>query len=581
MVSIEAYLTQVVCSAFQDLGFCNQETMATVRISDRSDLSDYQCNGALSLAKVFGRPPQEIAIELQRYLAKTLSDVEIFVAGPGFLNFKLSNRFLINWIQSSSPKPQKKSLETVIFDYGGPNVAKPMHVGHLRSSIIGECLKRLFQYKGHPVIADIHLGDWGTQMGMLIIALKHQTPNLPYFDPNFQGPYPKDPPVSLEDLQDIYPKISAACAENEALSSEAREATYELQQGRPGYRALWQHFVDVSVEDMKKNFDRLNVSFDQWFGESRYQEKIPALIQNFKEKGLVQESQGALIIEVAEEGDKKEVPPLILQKSDGGFLYATTDLATLDERVGIFKADRIVYVVDGRQELHFEQLFRAARKLGYKVKTDFIGFGTMNGPDNKPFKTRSGGAMRLEELIESLKEEALKKMRETKAGEGFSIDKQEEIAEKIGIAALKFADLQHNPVQNYQFDLKKFMSFEGKTGPYLLYALVRIISILEKAEVSNASFTHKELLPQERDILLKILQQADVLERAYKSLSPHILCDYAFELAQSFSRFYQICPILSEPNQERKETRLFLCTRVFEALNLTLNLLGIVPVSKM
>jgi arginyl-tRNA synthetase len=580
MVSVETRLTQAVSAAFQDLGFLNQENLATVRVSDRPDLADYQCNGALALGKSLQRNPREVASEIQSKLSVLLPDVEIEIAGPGFLNFTLSDHFLTHF--SLPVSPALHVGETVLFDYGGPNVAKPMHVGHLRSSIIGECLKRLFRYKGHPVIADIHLGDWGTQMGMLIIALKQKHPQLPYFDPLFQGDYPKESPVSLDDLQEIYPQISKRCAEDTTLAAQASEATYELQQGRRGYRALWQHFVDVSIEDMKKNFDRLDVSFDQWFGESRYQPQIPPLIHQFQEKGVVKESQGALIIDLAEEKDKKEMPPLILQKSDGGFLYATTDLATIDERVHTFKVDRIVYVVDGRQRLHFEQLFRAAEKLGYTVKFDFIGFGTMNGPDNKPFKTRSGGAMRLEELIDSLKNEALKKMSETKETlEKFSIEERDQIAERIGIAALKFADLQHNAVQNYQFDLKKFMSFEGKTGPYLLYALVRINSILEKAGYHAPSLKSKSLLPQERDMLLKTLQAEETFDRAYRSLAPHILCDYAFELAQSFSRFYQACPILPESDPDKKETRLFLCHQISKTLHTTLDLLGIKTVSRM
>ena len=580
MLSIETRLTQALYSAFQSLGFSDCSDTIVVKVSDRPDLSDYQFNGSLSLGKKLARKPQEIAFSLQAHLSSTLLGVETSVAGPGFLNFKLSDSYLIDSLKTVK-KQNPAALETVIFDYGGPNVAKPMHVGHLRSSIIGECLKRLYRHKGHHVIADIHLGDWGTQMGMLIVALKQLNPSLVYFDSSFHGPYPEKSPVSLDDLQKIYPQISAACDSDEVLAAEARQATYELQQGRLGYRALWQHFVDVSVTDMKKNFERLDVSFDQWFGESRYQDKIPGLIQQFRAKGFVQESQGALIIDVTEEDDKKEMPPLILQKSDGGFLYATTDLATLDERVNTFQAKHIVYVVDGRQGLHFEQLFRAARKLGYKIKTDFIGFGTMNGPDNKPFKTRAGGAMRLEELIETLKEEAQKKMHEAQSDESIVHPDQEDIAEKVGIAALKFADLQHNPVQNYQFDLKKFMSFEGKTGPYLLYALVRITSIFQKAGIKNPLFKSHSLLPQERDVLLKVLQAEEAIKRAYKSLAPHVLCDYSFELAQAFSRFYQACPIIPESDLNKKETRLFLCSKVAETLTLALYLLGITPVSRM
>lgn len=580
MVSIETRLTEAVRSAFQDLGFLDQGSFATVKGSDRPDLSDYQCNGALALGKTLNQNPRQIASEVQKKLSVLLPDVIVEIAGPGFLNFKLSDSFLIHFPLSPLNPPSRK--ETVFFDYGGPNVAKPMHVGHLRSSIIGECLKRLYHYKGHHVIADIHLGDWGTQMGMLIIALQQKYPEMPYFDPYFEGQYPKNPPVSLNDLQEIYPTISKKCAEDEVLATKAREATYELQQGRRGYKALWQHFVNVSIEDMKKNFDRLDVSFDQWFGESRYQSAIPMLIKEFEKKGVVQKSKGALVIELKEEGDKKEMPPLILEKSDGGFLYATTDLATIDERVHAFKADRIIYVVDGRQALHFEQLFRAAKKLDYPVQLDFIGFGTMNGPDNKPFKTRSGGAMRLEELIDSLKEEASKKMIETKETiENLSKEEKEEIAERIGVAALKFADLQHNPVQNYQFDLKKFLSFEGKTGPYLLYALVRISSILEKSNCKNPYLKGSTLQPQERDVLLKILQAEDAFDRAYKNLAPHILCDYAFDLAQSFSRFYQACPILQEQDRDKKETRLFLCQQSSKILSKTLDLLGIKSVSRM
>ncbi|MFN7662656.1 MAG: arginine--tRNA ligase [Alphaproteobacteria bacterium] len=581
MPFIDIYLTQVVKESFQSLGFEAEESMCWVKTSDRPDLSDYQCSGALALGKKTNRNPQDLALLLKENLTPVLAGVDVSIAGPGFLNFTLSCDFLFRHFDTTSPIVPNQSLEKTIFDYGGPNVAKPMHVGHLRSSIIGESLKRLFRYKGHKVIADIHLGDWGTQMGMLIVALKQKRPDLPYFDKNFHGPYPDYSPVSLEDLQEIYPIISAACKEDESLATEARYATYELQQGRPGYRALWQHFVDISVADMRKNFDRLNVSFDHWFGESRYQDKIPSLIQQFQEKGAVESSDGALIINVADFSDKKEMPPLILQKSDGGFLYATTDLATIDERIHVFKAERIIYVVDGRQRLHFEQVFRAAEKLGYKVRTDFIGFGTMNGPDNKPFKTRSGGAMRLEELIDTLKEEAIKRMLENKSLDNFSVEEQKSIAERVGVAALKFADLQHNPVQNYQFDLKKFMSFEGKTGPYLLYALVRIRSILEKSDQATTLPDSLGLLPVERLLFLKTMQAEEAFEKAYKNLAPHLICDYAFDLAQIFSRFYQECNVINENNQDKKAIRLFLCKQAFQKLSLALNLLGIEPVERM
>lgn len=570
------YLSDCVQQALEKSDYAQYGQDLFLKPSDRPDLSDYQSSLPLVLARALKKNPQEIAGELSDFLKDTPA-FRTFVAGPGFLNFSFTETFLYDLLQKGILVQKEAVPQNIIVDYGGPNIAKPLHVGHLRSSIIGESLKRILRHKGHHVLGDIHMGDWGTQMGMLIIALKEKYPDLPYFDASHTGDYPTSSPVSLDDLQEIYPDISARCKENDALAEAARQATFELQSGRPGYRALWQHFVRLSVEDMKQNFDRLDVSFDQWFGESRYQDHIPFMIEDYQQKGFVRKSDGALVIDVMEPQDKKEIPPLILQKKDGGFLYATTDLATIEERVGTFRADRIVYVVDARQSLHFEQVFRAARKVGHTQKFDFIGFGTMNGPDNKPFKTRSGGAMRLEDLIQMLTDEAQQRLSENNTSGHRSVS-----AEIIGVAALKFADLQHNPTQNYQFDLKKFTSFEGKTGPYILYALVRIFALLERAlPTPYRGALPQELSTEERALMIKILQQEEYIQRAAHTLSPHILCDYAFELAQEFSRFYAKRPIHSEADESLKQFRLNLCAHVKHSLLLTLNLLGIRHVEKM
>ena len=574
MISIPLYLKELLETALHQSGHETRLVDVFVKVSDRPDLSDYQSTVALSLGKKLQKNPVEIANSIkERWSGHDVATVTI--AGPGFLNFKCEDTFLLKaLIAGIDPIPSEKT-EKVIVDYGGPNVAKPMHVGHLRSSIIGESLKRLCQYKGHTVLGDIHLGDWGTQMGMLIVALQEQYPSLPYFDPAYTGPYPDASPVTLDQLQEISPAISSRCKEDAALADAARQATYELQSGRPGYRALWHHFVHVSVEDMKQNFHKLNVSFDQWFGESRYQDMIPGMIAAYEKKGVVERSDGALIINVAAPEDKKELPPLILQKKDGGFLYATTDLATIEDRVNNFDAARIIYVVDGRQSLHFEQVFRAARKMGHTTQFDFIGFGTMNGPDNKPFKTRSGGAMRLEELITMLTTEAASRLR-APADIGQDYDAQHH-AETIGVAALKFADLQHNPTQNYQFDLKKFMNFEGKTGPYLLYAIVRIHALLDKAATTatNIKTYTFDLHKEERDLILKLLQTEDIIDRAYHSLSPHFLCDFAFDVAQTFSRLYGAHSILAENVDAVRQFRLWVCTKT---LNVLLKLLNLFPI---
>lgn len=547
-----------------------------LKASDRPDLCDYQCNGALAAAKALKKNPREIAQLILEDLQKAYSNLDISIAGPGFLNISLPADMLCETLNAPFENPSVAPQKTII-DYCGPNVAKPMHVGHLRSTIIGESLKRICRFVGNEVIGDIHMGDWGTQMGMIIYELSLRSPDLPYFDENFEGSYPETSPVTLEDLQEIYPVISAKCKEDESIAEQCRLATVSLQQGRPGYRALWQHFVDVSIEDMRKNLSKLDVDFDQWFGESRYQERIPALLDRLSKEKIAREDGGALIIDVEEETDKATVPPLLLRKKDGGFLYATTDLATIEERVTDFDAQRMIYVVDGRQGLHFEQVFRGARKAGFKANFDFIGFGTMNGPDGKPFKTRAGGVMRLGDLISMLIEEAQKRITDAGLGKDYTPEEMQSIAEKIGIAALKFADLQHDPVQNYQFDINKFMRFEGKTGPYILYAAVRIQSMLQKAKDASieAGAIHPDLMPEERDLALALTRFEDYILRAYDRLAPNVLCDYAFDLAQKFSRFYTNAPIIKEVDPAKKSSRLSLAEKTLNILKILTNILGI------
>jgi len=554
-----------------------------LKISDRPDLCDYQCNGALSAAKALKKNPIMVAESLIKDLKEQYPELTISLAGPGFINITLNNAALGHYLNHDTPLLFDRKRQKIIIDYCGPNVAKPMHVGHLRATIIGESLKRLCLFVGNEVIGDIHMGDWGTQMGMMIYELSLRYPELPYFDPAFEGPYPKESPVTLDDLQDIYPIISGKCKEDPEILECARIATVELQQGRPGYRALWQHFVDVSIQDMKEHLEKLDVNFDQWFGESRYQDKIPSMLDAFIAKKIAKEDQGALIVDVSEDGDKAPVPPLLLRKKDGGFLYATTDLATIEERVNAFGAERIIYVVDGRQGLHFEQVFRAARLYGLHADYDFIGFGTMNGSDGKPFKTRAGGVMRLGDLIEMLISEAQSRIEEAGLGKDLSARELGDIAQKIGIAALKFADLQHDPVQNYQFDLQKFMRFEGKTGPYILYAAVRIQSVILKAQEAGIEkgLIQETLLPEERDLVLSLTRFEDYILRAYDRLSPNVLCDYAFELAQKFSRFYQSAHILNEKDPLIQSSRLTIAEKTLAVLQTLTHLLSIQIPEKM
>lgn len=584
MISIKNYLSELFTQAFTACGY--DAKLGEVVLSNRPDLSQFQCNGALPAAKMHGKNPRAIAEQVLAQVQNQKAEIfaELTIAGPGFINITLSDSFLAEFIQAMANDdrflcPLKADPETVVIDFGGPNVAKSMHVGHLRSAIIGDSLQRLYRFMGDRVISDIHLGDWGTQMGMLICELKQRQPDLIYFDAAYTGPYPAEAPITIDDLEAMYPIASAHCKSDPSALQAALQATVELQQGRPGYRALWQHFCQLSIATLKRDFAALGVSFDYWFGESRYHERIPAMLDRLKAGRFAQLSDGAWVIPVATEADANPMPPLILVKSDGGYLYGTTDLATVEERVNDFKADKVLYVVDKRQSLHFEQVFRAARLTGLSGNThlEHIGYGTVNGVDGKPFKTRQGGVMKLQDLITMATEQAAQQMAQMDMAQHYDARERADIANKVGLAALKFADLINHRASDYIFNLEKFTRFEGKTGPYLLYAAVRIQSILAKAE--QRGFAPGAILPAinpaERELMLELSKFSSVLDEAYQQCAPNHLAEYAYNLAQVFSRFYQACHILNETDARRRDSWLRLARLCLMQLMCLLRLLGI------
>jgi arginyl-tRNA synthetase len=587
MTAARHWLQTAATAAFAESGL--SPALALVRRSDRPDLADYQSSGALAAAKALKSNPRDLALQLKSKLQPRLDGVEITVAGAGFLNFRLGPRRLDEFLGAMAQAPdlglERVARRRILIDYGGPNIAKPMHVGHLRSSLIGESLKRIARKLGHEVTADIHMGDWGRQMGMVLFGVRERDPRLPYFDPKFQGPYPDRSPVSLADLEAIYPSVSARADTDSAVLEEVRRMTLELQRGRPGYVALWQHVARISIDEMQQDFARIGVSFDQWFGESRYQERLGPLIEELRARGVAVESEGALVIPVAEPGDKKEMPPVILRSSEGAALYHTTDLATIEERVKTFGAELVLYVVDNRQALHFEQVFRAARKAGLcgNAVLEHLGFGTMNGPDGKPFKTRAGGTIKLKDLIGNLIAEARARLSESARPAALSAEEAANVAELVGVATLKFADLQHDPRSNYVFDLAKFSRFEGKTGPYLLYSAVRIKSILEKAAAQGLSPGAIALGDgaEERALAMTLLRWPDEIEASFNARAPHLLADYVFELAQTFSQFYHATHILSAEDPARQRSLLGLASLTLRGLEEGLDLLGIKTPARM
>lgn len=575
--TLRSAIDSILLKAFKASGYSNI-IPRSVR-SKAPITADYQCNDAFALAKTQGISPMDIAAKITKELQKNPMFILVEAAQPGFINMNLSEEFLANHLNTSSFNVATEKTEKIFLDFGGANVAKPLHVGHLRSAIIGESLKRIAKYIGHTIIGDIHLGDWGLQMGMLIEELKRRQPELPYFDSNFSGPYPKESPVTVADLDELYPTASQRTKDDENFLIAARKATVELQQGRPGYRALWRHIVDISIADLKNDYANLGVSFDLWFGESDAHEAVGPLVDKFLKKGIARKSGGAIIVDVAESGDSKELPPLILLNSEGAELYAATDLATIAMRMKE-KPNRIIYVVDKRQTLHFDQVFRAARKaaiVGEKINLEHIGFGTMNGTDNKPFKTRAGGTMKLKELLAMIRNQAEARIQEVERLSEYSEEQRQKIALLVGLATLKFADLSNYRESDYVFDVQRFSAFEGYTGPYILYSAVRAKAILEKA--GEQSLKKGEIMPpmtaSEREIYINLDEFGDVVLAAWRERSPSVLCEYAYRLANSFNSFYHDCPVLAEKDEKLRASRIALVERTRKILEQTLLLLGI------
>jgi len=581
MLPLSAELSAIAGRAFKEAGLA--EDLGAVQPSDRPDLAQFQCNGALAAAKQAKANPRVIAERIAAAIRANPLVGRADIAGPGFINIDVADAALVSRAAAlvgdeRIGAPQVQQSRKVVIDFGGPNVAKPMHVGHLRSAIIGDSLQRLFRANGWSVASDVHLGDWGLPMGQLISEIGRRGLAPIYFDPDYDGPYPELSPVSMEELEELYPAASAACKADPVRLEEARAATAELQAGRRGYRALWRHFFVVSEAGLKREFASLGISFDLWKGEADVDALIPPMIADLKQRGLAVISEGALVMDVAEPGDKREIPPLILLKSDGAALYGTTDLATIIDRVRASDPDLILYVVDQRQHGHFEQVFRAARKSGLNGKSalEHAGFGTVNGPDGKPFKTRAGGVMKLYDLIAMATQEAGRRLVEQGIGADYPIEERNEIARVVGLAAIKFADLSNFRTSDYVFDLERFTRFEGKTGPYLQYAAVRIQSILGKADAEGLARGLPLIRsPEERKLILLLLALPDALQNAEQKRAPNVLCDYAFALAQEFSRFYSEHHILSETDPELRAARLGLCALTLAVLRKVLDVLGI------
>ena len=585
MDSIKQQVQHIVSAAFVASGYSAE--YGEVALAQRPEFGDFQCNGALAAARPYQQKPRQIAEAVVQQLTGHPLLREVSLAGAGFINLRLADGFIASQVQQMAADPERlgvptaASPQTIIVDYGGANVAKPLHVGHLRTAVIGESIKRLCRFLGHTVWGDIHMGDWGLQMGQIIVELATRNPTWLYFDEQYTGPYPNESPITMAELDEVYPIASAKSKSDAAVRAAAQQATTELQNGRPGYLALWRHFVNISVADLKKNYDKLDVEFDLWLGESDVQPLIPGMLDQLKEEGHAVLSDGALVMYVDEPDDKKEIPPLMLVTSQGAVGYGTTDLATILQRVQDYNPDSILYVVDGRQQGHFQQVFRAAYQSGIankaKVSLEHNYFGTVNGPDGKPFKTREGGTMKLEDFIEMMIAKAYERMAEIGAAADYPEPERAEIARQVGLAALKFADLVNHRTGDYVFDLDRFSSFEGRTGPYLLYAAVRTRSILRKA--ADLGFVPGQLTPaaspEERDVQLKLLELPETLQHAFATRAPNHLCEYAFTLATVFNRFYRQHHILTESDPTQQASWLALCQTVVNTLERVLNLLGL------
>ena len=560
MKRISDFIAEELAAAFEAAGY--DRNYAKVTLSNRPDLCEYQCNGAMAGAKAYHKAPIMIAQDVVAKLEGSGCFCDVQAVNPGFINLKLDERFVADYLDEMETDEDLGLNKTdnpkmIVIDYGGPNVAKPLHVGHLRSAIIGESVKRIARKMGHNVLGDIHLGDWGYQMGLIITELKERKPELPYFDENFKGEYPAEAPFTISELEEIYPTASGKAKEDEEYRERALHATYLLQNGHKGYTAIWNHIMHVSVNDLKKNYANLNVDFDLWKGESDAQTYIPDMIERLKKEGFAHVDDGALVIDVQEESDTKEIPPCMIQKSDGASLYGTTDLATLVQRVEDYHPDKVIYVVDKRQELHFVQVFRAAKKTGIvpsETELKFLGFGTMNGKDGKPFKTREGGVMRLENLIAEIQEET------------------------VGMAAIKYGDLSNQASKDYVFDVDRFTSFEGNTGPYILYTIVRIKSILNKYQEEGKAVTGLKVNQQsgesEKALMLALVKYNEMMENAYEELAPHKICAYIYDLANAFNHFYHETKILAEENEAKKQGYIALLILTKKVLESCIDVLG-------
>jgi len=563
-MSLIEYLNDLVKCVFNNNGY--EVSDKIIKLSDRPDLSQFQCNEAFEIARIAKQNPRVIAEKIVQDLAKNPIFKEVSVAGPGFINISLTDEFLAEHIENLSSdsdmgiKSNKK--KKIIVDYGGANVAKPLHVGHLRAAIIGEGLKRLAKELGHEVIGDVHLGDWGRPLGIVISEIKRRNPELVYFDENYTGEYPTESPVTMDDLNEIYPTASAAVKIDEERMIEAREATSILQNedriGHRGYIALWRHIVDESIKDLKRSYDRLGVNFELWRGESDCFKSIPEMMDIFSNKGLLKESNGAIIMEVGEPDDVTEIPPLILKTQSGSVGYQATELATIFERVKEFNPDEIWYVVDGRQEMHFRQVFRGAYKSEIapkELELDFVGFGTMNGKDGKPFKTRDGGVMKLADLLELVQQSSEKKLEEGNI-QNLTEEEKKESAYRIADATIKYADALSNRVTDYIFDVDKFTETQGKTGPYILYSAVRINSLLNKALEKNI-IPGKLQAPakdEERNLMLTISKLPDIVNSAFEGRSLTEIANYLYELNSAYNAFYNSTRIISEEDNNKKES---------------------------
>ena len=581
-------LSAEVAKAFAEAGY--DEKYARVSLSNRPDLCEYQCNGAMAAAKEYHKAPIMIANAVVEAMQGSEVFGEVQAVNPGFINMKVNNEYLSQYLNGME-KDERMGCEkaenpkTIMIDYGGPNVAKPLHVGHLRSAIIGESVKRIARFAGHKVIGDVHLGDWGLQMGLIITERRERKPERVYFDEAYEGEYPAEAPFTISELEEIYPTASGKSKQDEAYKEAAMQATYELQHGRRGYQALLKHILNVSVTDLKRNYANLKVDFDLWKGESDAQPYIPDMVQKMKDGGYAYVSDNALVVDVKEDTDTKEVPPCMLLKSDGASLYTTTDLATIVERMKLYNPDEIIYVVDKRQEMHFIQVFRCARKCGLvtdKTELKFLGFGTMNGKDGKPFKTRDGGVMRLEYLLKDINEEMLKKIQESRPMEE---KEAEETAKIVGLSAVKYGDLSNQASKDYIFDVERFTSSEGNTGPYILYTIVRIKSILRKYEESGKKAGEGKIgagrSDSEKALQLELSKFNSVMETAFEECAPHKICAYIYDLANAFNKFYHETKILATDDMEAQSSWISLLLLTRRVLETCIDMLGFEAPEKM